>query len=123
MNPENIGMASKPDFFELATRYFRPHAWVYGGALLVALMLALGAVDLWLFWPLMVWTILFLIHFLVVKSLNIDSDWVAERTEQTALKAFDISHIESIRESHEKSASRFEEKDPGAVEDGGEGSG
>ncbi len=112
-------MAPKPGILELATRYFQPHAWAYGSAVLVAFMLALDAVELWLFWPMMVWTILFLLHFLVVKSLNIDSDWVAERTEKTAMKAFDISHIESIRESYEKSSSRLKEKDPGE----GEGSG
>ncbi len=116
-------MVSKPGIFELATRYFRPHAWVYGGTLLVALMLALVSVELWLFWPMMVWTVLFLIHFLVVKSLNIDSDWVAERTEKTAMKAFDISHIETIRESYQKSASRFEERKPGQDGSKGDGSG
>ncbi len=106
-------MAPKPGFLELATRYFRPHAWVYGIAVLLALMLALASVELWLFWPMMVWTILFLVHFLVAKSLDVDSDWVAERTEKTAMKAFDIGHIETIRESYEKSSSRFEGEDPG----------
>jgi hypothetical protein len=106
-------MAPKPGMLELATRYFRPHAWVYGIAVVLASMLALGAVELWLFWPLMVWTVLFLLHFLVVKSLDVDSDWVAERTEKTAMKAFDIGHIETIRESYEKSASRLEGEDPG----------
>ncbi len=112
-------MAPKPGIFEMATRYFRPHAWTYGSAMLLALMLALGAVELWLFWPMMAWTVLFLIHFLVVKSLNIDSDWVAERTEKTAMKAFDISHIETIRESYRQSASRYEERKPGEGEDSG----
>ncbi len=106
-------MAPKPGILELAIRYLRPHAWAYGIAMLVALMLALGSVELWLFWPLMAWTVLFLIHFLVVKSLNVDSAWVAERTEKAAMKAFDISHIESIRERYEKSASRPADRDPG----------
>jgi hypothetical protein len=116
---EGSGTAPKPGIIELATRYFRLHAWVYGIAMLLASMLALGAVELWLFWPVMVWTVLFLVHFLVLKSLDVDGDWVAERTEKTALKAFDISHIESIRESYEKSASRLQERDSG--EDGGKG--
>ncbi|MHA1152754.1 MAG: hypothetical protein ACTSQ7_08850 [Alphaproteobacteria bacterium] len=109
-------MAPKPGILELVTRYFRPHAWAYGIAMLVASMLALAAAAGWVFWPLMVWTILFLVHFLVVKSLDVDSDWVAERTEKTAMKAFDISHIETIRESYEKSASRPEERDSGKGE-------
>ncbi len=123
MKPEfqGSGTAPKPGILKLATRYYRPHAWTYGSAMLLTLMLALGSVDFWLFWPMMVWTILFTIHFLVAKSLDVDGDWVAERTEQTAMKAFDISHIETIRESYEKSASRYEEKDPGASEKGGKG--
>ena len=100
----------------LANRYFRPHAWAYGVAVFLWAVLALSSVASWLFWPFMVWTILFLLHFLVVKSLNIDSAWVDERADKTAKKAFDISHIETIRESYEKSASRFEGKNPGEGE-------
>jgi hypothetical protein len=106
-------MAKEFDILASAIRYFRPHAWAYGIALLLAAILALISGGLWFFWPLMVWTILFLLHFLVVKSLDVDSDWVAKRTEKTATKAFDISHIETIRESYKKSASRLEGNDPG----------
>ncbi len=121
MKPESerSETAPKSGIFELAARYFRPHAWAYGIAVLLAFLLALASVELWLFWPMMVWTILFTIHFLVVKSLDVDSDWVAERTEKTAMKAFDISHIETIRETYEKSSSRFKERDPGKDEGSG----
>lgn len=105
-------MAQRPSFLELAIRYFRLHAWVYGIAVLLALTQALRAVEWWFFWPLIVWTVLFLLHFLVVKSLGVSNDWVADRTEKTAMKAFDISHIETIRESYEKSSSRFEKQGP-----------
>ena len=105
-------MARRPGFLELSIRYFRLHAWVYGIAVLLALTQALRSAGWWWFWPLIVWTVLFLLHFLVVKSLGVSSDWVAERTEKTAMRAFDISHIETIRESYEKSPSRFEEKGP-----------
>ncbi len=109
---EGSGTAPKPGIVELAIRYFRPHAWVYGVAVLLALTQALRSIEWWFFWPLIVWTVLFLLHFLVVKSLDVDSDWVAERTEKTAMKAFDISHIESIREDYEKSSARLEVRDP-----------
>ncbi len=105
-------MAPKNDIFDLARLYYRPHAWSYGIAMLLGSLLALVTAALWLFWPLMVWTLLFLAHFLLVKSLNVDSDWVAARTQKTAMKAFDISHIETIREGYEKSPTRFESKDP-----------
>lgn len=106
-------MAQRAGFLELAIRYFRLHAWVYGIAVLLALTQALRSAGWWWFWPLIVWTVLFLLHFLVVKSLGVSSDWVAERTEKTAMKAFDISHIETIRESYGKSSSRFEKTGPG----------
>lgn len=109
---EGPGTAPKPGILELATQYFRPHAWAYGIALFLAAILALISGALWFFWPLMVWTILFLIHYLVVKSLNIDGNWVAARTEKTAMKAFDISHIQTIRE-------KFETQNPGAVRGAG----
>lgn len=107
-------MAPPPGIFDLARRYYRTHAWAYGIAMLLGSLLGLlGAVSSWLFWPLMIWTLLFLVHFLVVKSLDVDSGWVAERTRKTAMKAFDISHIQTIREGYDKSPSRYESKDPG----------
>ena len=104
-------MAPKLGILELTIRYFALHAWLYGIAVLLAVILALLSVGWWFFWPLMIWTTLFLLHFLVVKSLGVSSDWVDERTERTAKKAFDLSHIESIRESYEKSISRSETQD------------
>ena len=77
----------------LANRYFRPHAWAYGVAVFLWAVLALSSVASWLFWPFMVWTILFLLHFLVVKSLNIDSAWVDERADKTAKKALSPCQI------------------------------
>ncbi len=107
------GTAPKPGILDLAKLYYRPHVWAYGFAMLIGFMLALISAASWLFWPLMIWTILFLAHFLVVKSLDVDSDWVAARTQKTAMKAFDISHIQTIREGYKKSPARFESKDSG----------
>ena len=92
-------MAPRLNLLELTTRYFRPHAWAYGIAMLLALTQILRSVEWWFFWPLMIWTILFSIHFMVFKSLNVDSDWVAERAARATDKAYDVSHIESIRET------------------------
>ena len=59
-----------------------------------------------------------------LKSLGISSDWVDQRTERTASKASDISHIESIRERYERSLARSQVKGPSdgsetAAEDSG----
>jgi hypothetical protein len=104
-------MAKEFDILESAIRYFRPHAWVYGIALLAAAVLALISGGLWFFWPLMVWTILFLLHLLVVKSASVSDDWVAERAAKTAVKAYDLGHIESIRERQESDSARPEDAD------------
>jgi hypothetical protein len=77
----------------------------------VSAILALISGGLWFFWPLMVWTILFLIHLLVVKSASVSDDWVAERAAKTAVKAYDLGHIESIRGNHESDSARPEEAD------------
>lgn len=93
-------MSSWSAFFALAKRWYRPHAWTYGSLALmgVALMLALPA--WWLFWPLMAWTFVFAVHFLLVRSLEVSGDWVSERVARTADKAYDIGHIEDIRAQH-----------------------
>ena len=103
-------MAPRLPLLELPPRYFRPHAWAYGIAMLLALTQILRSVEWWFFWPLMIWTILFAIHFMVFKSLNVDSDWVAERAARATDKAYDVSHIESIRESSEPASLRLKGK-------------
>ena len=105
-------MEAKLDILQLVTRYFRPHAFIYAVAVLLGLMFLLFSVGGWFFWPLLIWTIVFLAHFLIVKSMNIDSDWVAERTAKTADKAYDLSHVESIRERHHGAAPEDAGDDP-----------
>ena len=105
-------MAPRFNLLELTTRYFRHHAWTYVIVMLLALTQILRSVEWWFFWPLMIWTILFAIHFMVFKSLNVDSDWVAERAARATDKAYDVSHIESIRQSSESAASRLKGKAP-----------
>ena len=105
-------MAPRPGIFEPITRSFRPHAWLYGTAMLLGLALAVLWSAAWLFWPLMIWSLLFLVHFLVTKSLEVTNDWVDERTERTTLRAQDISHIESIRERYENSIAPAAAQEP-----------
>ena len=67
--------------------------------MLLLIMIFTGA--WWLFWPWMVWLLVFAVHFLVVKSLTVKSDWVDERTAETVDHAYDLSHIMSIRKRYD----------------------
>jgi hypothetical protein len=81
----------------LAVRLFRPHFLVFfaAGAAIIALAAATG----WhrLYWIVMGWGGLLLVHYLVYKARIIDERWVEERTEELHLKSYDRDHIQSIR--------------------------
>lgn len=94
-------MISWDKLFALAKRWYRRHAWTYGSLALLGVALMLFLPAWWLFWPVMAWTFVFAVHFLLVRSLEVSGDWVSERVARTADKAYDIGHIEDIRASHE----------------------
>lgn len=109
-------MAPRAGIFEPITRGFKPHAWLYGAAMVLGIVTAALLSAPWLFWPLMIWTLLFLAHFLLAKSLEVTNDWVDERTEHTVMRAHDLSHIESIREHYEDNLARGAAREPKAPE-------
>ncbi len=123
-----------------AVRRLRRHILAYAavnGALFLIDLLTPG--SWWFLWPMFGWGVALAAHWLYVKSVNIDDDWAQQRTEDIRLQAYDLGHIqdiekrhekaearrrpgagppdkghiETIRESYEKSASRFDGKDPG----------
>ena len=101
-------MKSGAELLDEAKRRYRPHAWAYGCVVLPAVLLMLFLPAWWLFWPIMAWTFVFAVHFLLVRSLEVSGDWVEERVARTADKAYDIGHIEDIRDSYEASVARAE---------------
>ncbi len=54
--------------------------------------------EWWFFWPLLIWTLILFLHFIVIRTIFVDEKWVDERTDQLADNAFDFGHIETIRE-------------------------
>jgi hypothetical protein len=83
---------------------FRLHLWAF-----VLVNLALNAAnwfvggDWWAFWPLVVWGIVLVAHYLAYKSKRVDARWVEERTEDVRSKSYDRAHMDSIE-------TRFKEK-------------
>ena len=82
----------------LDTRFYKGHSVIYGSAVVgwgVAVAFIPG--DWSLFWPIMIWTLAYMIHFLIFKGNHIDEDWVTDRVERITDEAKDLSHIEAIR--------------------------
>lgn len=82
---------------ELAVAGFRPHFLVFLAAGLAILGLAAATGWRWMYWVVMAWGTLLLVHYLVYKTRTVDERWVDERTEALNLKSYDRDHIENIR--------------------------
>lgn len=78
---------------------FKRHllAYVLVNAVLTGVNVATG-VPWWAFWPLVIWGLAVMIHFLVHRAATVDDAWVEERTEDLRSKSYDLSHMDNIRE-------------------------
>ena len=87
--------------FWLSERVYKTHCVIYGTAVVAwATAVAFIPGDWSLFWPIMIWTIVHMIHFLVFKGTHVDEEWVEERVERINEEAKDLSHIEAIRDDY-----------------------
>jgi hypothetical protein len=77
---------------------FRRHltAFVLVNALLTGVNITQGP-PWWAFWPLIVWGLVLMLHFLVHRASAVDEAWVEERTLDLRSKSYDASHIDDIR--------------------------
>jgi hypothetical protein len=51
----------------------------------------------WFFWPLLTWSVLFTLHIMVMRTIDVDDAWVEERSNKIADNALDLSQVEAIR--------------------------
>jgi hypothetical protein len=49
-----------------------------------------------LFWPLLIWYIIFSLHFLLVRSLTANDEWADERADKVRRHAYDFAHVKDI---------------------------
>lgn len=98
-------------------RAFRWHmlAFVLVNAALTAVNIYMGA-PWWAVWPLLVWGLAVMIHFLVYRAATIDDAWVEERTVDLRLRSYDLGHIDTI---HERPAPSIKDKSGGEPPGGG----
>jgi hypothetical protein len=80
-------------------RAFRWHLLIYllVNAALTGVNVYMGA-PWWAVWPLLVWGLLLLLHFLFQRAESVDDAWVEERTLDLRSKSYDMGHIDDIRE-------------------------
>jgi len=81
-----------------ARRNFRRHfaAFLVVNLALTAANIVDGA-PWWAFWPLAVWSLPLLVHYLIYKASTIDDAWVDMRIEDLRSKSYDLSHIDDIK--------------------------
>ena len=101
--------AEKPDSEEpiiahhnwLSHRFYKGHSLIYGTAIILwILAVAFIPGDWSLFWPVMIWTIGYMTHFLIYKGMHVEENWVTKRVERLTDEAKDLSHIEAIRDDY-----------------------
>jgi hypothetical protein len=84
---------------KLLARAFRPHLYLYllVNAGLTGVNVYMGA-PWWAVWPLVLWGMLLMLHFLYYRTVSVDDAWVEERTLDLRSKSYDMGHIDNIRE-------------------------
>ncbi|MEM8647816.1 MAG: hypothetical protein AAGF86_15920 [Pseudomonadota bacterium] len=106
MSEETPGPEPDQPWVQLLDRTIRPHILAY--SVVVACVMALSyfaPADRGLFIPIMLWGVLVLAHYLTVRAIHTDPEWVEERSETITMNASDLSHIEDIRERMEEGKS------------------
>lgn len=67
----------------------------------------------WAFWPLILWGLVLMVHFLVHRASSVSDAWVEERMQDLRSKSYDASHIDDILE-HPAPSIRDRMRDPTA---------
>ena len=77
---------------------FRTHLKLYlvlcGGLTLANLFTGAGW---WSFTPVCGWGMAVAVHYFYVRAANVDDDWVRDRTEDLAIRSYDLGHVTDIK--------------------------
>lgn len=75
-------------------RWFKGHFVIYLASAVSIMMATYGSDGT--SWLLVAWTVLIGLHFLTIKTLNVDEDWGENRAYQLRKKTYDHKHIDQI---------------------------
>ncbi|NNF78870.1 MAG: hypothetical protein HKN05_12655 [Rhizobiales bacterium] len=103
MAPKTPNPQAHEPWVGLLVRCLAWHIRIYIGVVLLLFVLHyISPADRGLFIPMLLWGVLVLAHFLTVRAINTDPEWVEERSEMITMNASDLSHIEDIRERYDQ---------------------
>lgn len=96
-NPDATPAVASPTRLRIA-RAFNPHllTYLFVNVALTAINVYMGA-PWWAVWPLVLWGLLLMLHFLYYRATSIDDAWVDERTLDLRSRSYDMGHIDDIR--------------------------
>ena len=79
---------------------FRRHQMIFIIALGLMAVVDFFLLDGWsTFWPMVVWSMLFGLHFIVFRSQVVDEQWLEERMIFDVYRPWDYGHIEEIKKN------------------------
>ena len=75
--------------------------WHHGMLYVAAAAVLVGLRVMWLpwiplFWPLVIWYVVFSLHFLLVRSLGANDEWADDRADKLRRHAYDFQHVKDI---------------------------
>ena len=78
---------------------FRLHQILFLVLLMVMMIVDFFFLEGWAtFWPMIIWSAIFGIHFMIFRAQSVDDKWVRERLIFNIYRPWDTGHVEAIRE-------------------------
>lgn len=79
---------------------FEPHRLSFYCGMGLMLLVDIFMLDGWgTFYPMLVWSALFAIHFLTFRTLTVEEEWVEQRLEKVGDQPWDTGHIQEIKKN------------------------
>ena len=88
--------ATRARDFRILARHRLAFLVVIGTAFTVNVLTFSG--NLWAFWPAFVWGLALLVHYLIVRSIHVEEEWVDERAADLRMNSYDFDHIHNIKD-------------------------
>lgn len=81
---------------------FRVHAGIFSivnAAVLLGLVFIPAARGYW--WAIAIWGAILGGHYVVARTIDIDEEWVDQRTDDLRMNSYDLGHIREIQTGYE----------------------
>lgn len=59
-----------------------------------------------IYWPMLIWSVMMFGHFLIFRSIHVDTSWANERARRVVDQSMDVDHIKNIRKARDQRGRR-----------------